>query len=72
MKMNISTNEGNPNTLKLIIAAKVAQHAVTVKTVQPKGKIFNVSAPSNSISDHMMKYHMFVSLVGCFHHFKIH
>ncbi|XP_033314964.1 methionyl-tRNA synthetase 1 isoform X1 [Bombus vancouverensis nearcticus] len=36
MKMNISTNEGNPNTLKLVIAAKVAQHAVTVKTVQPK------------------------------------
>ncbi|XP_076766994.1 methionyl-tRNA synthetase 1 [Xylocopa sonorina] len=35
--MNISTNEGNPNALKLVIAAKMVQHPVTVKTVHPKG-----------------------------------
>lgn len=35
--MIISTNEGNPNALKLIVAAKMAQQSVTVKTVQPKG-----------------------------------
>ncbi|KOC69527.1 Methionine--tRNA ligase, cytoplasmic [Habropoda laboriosa] len=34
--MNISTNEGNPNVLKLVIAAKMAQQSFTVKTVQPK------------------------------------
>lgn len=67
--MNISTNENNPNTLKLIVAAKFAQQAVTVKTVQPKGKKFNVSALNNSISDYMMKYHMFVSPEDCFHNF---
>lgn len=34
--MNILTNEDNPNTLKLIIAAKVVQQSVTVKKVEPK------------------------------------
>ncbi|CAK9805078.1 Methionine--tRNA ligase, cytoplasmic [Anthophora plagiata] len=34
--MNISTNEGNPNVLKLIVAAKMAQQSFTVKTVEPK------------------------------------
>ncbi|XP_067213985.1 methionine--tRNA ligase, cytoplasmic [Linepithema humile] len=33
--MLISTNEGNPNTLKLIIAAKLAQESVDVKIVKP-------------------------------------
>ncbi|XP_076293983.1 methionine--tRNA ligase, cytoplasmic-like [Lasioglossum baleicum] len=33
--MIISTNEGNPNTLKLIIAAEIAKQSVTVKTVEP-------------------------------------
>lgn len=66
--MNISTNEGNPNTLKLIIAAKFAQQAVTVKTVQPKGEKF-VSALNNSISDYMMKYHTFVSPEDRSHNF---
>ncbi|XP_012281975.1 methionine--tRNA ligase, cytoplasmic [Orussus abietinus] len=34
--MIVLTNEGNPNTLKLIIAAKLGQQSVTVKTVTPK------------------------------------
>ncbi|OAD60119.1 Methionine--tRNA ligase, cytoplasmic [Eufriesea mexicana] len=34
--MNISTNEGNPNTLKLVIAAKLTQQSVNIKTVQAK------------------------------------
>lgn len=38
--MNILTNEDNPNTLKLIIAAKVVQQSVTVKKIEPKGRVF--------------------------------
>ncbi|CAL7944853.1 unnamed protein product [Xylocopa violacea] len=48
--MNISTNEGNPNALKLVIAAKMAQQPVTVKTVHPKvsflGRLPSVELPS--------------------------
>ncbi|XP_076664866.1 methionyl-tRNA synthetase 1 isoform X3 [Andrena cerasifolii] len=33
--MDISTNDGNPNALKLIVAAKMAQQSITVRTVQP-------------------------------------
>ncbi|KAK9300686.1 hypothetical protein QLX08_006719 [Tetragonisca angustula] len=51
--MNISTNENNPNTLKLIVAAKFAQQAVTVKTVQPKasflGRLPSIEFPSGLI-----------------------
>ena len=51
--MIISTNEGNPNALKLIIAAKMAQQSVTVKTVQPKvsflGRLPAVELPSGLV-----------------------
>lgn len=51
--MNISTNENNPNTLKLIIAAKFAQQVITIKTVQPKasflGYLPSIEFPSGLI-----------------------
>nr|XP_003702412.1 PREDICTED: methionine--tRNA ligase, cytoplasmic [Megachile rotundata]XP_012138592.1 PREDICTED: methionine--tRNA ligase, cytoplasmic [Megachile rotundata] len=51
--MIISTNEDNPNALKLIIAAKIAQQSVTVKTVQPKasflGRLPTVELPSGLV-----------------------
>ena len=31
--MIVSTNEGNPNALKLVLAAKIAQKPITVKIV---------------------------------------
>lgn len=57
--MNILTNEDNPNTLKLIIAAKVVQQSVTVKKVEPKG----ISVSNNSFSNYMMKYHISISSI---------
>ncbi|XP_014475977.1 PREDICTED: methionine--tRNA ligase, cytoplasmic isoform X2 [Dinoponera quadriceps] len=44
--MNVSTNQGNPNALKLIIAAKLAQELVTVKIVEPKGRLPTLTTPS--------------------------
>lgn len=45
--MNVSTNQGNPNALKLIIAAKLAQEPVTVKFVKLKGESLTfLSSPS--------------------------
>lgn len=40
--MIIFTNEGNPNALKLIITAKIAQKSFTVKITKPSGKLFNL------------------------------
>ena len=36
--MLISTNEGNPNAVKLIVAAKLAREPVDVKIVKPGGE----------------------------------
>lgn len=51
--MIVSTNEGNPNALKLIVAAKMAQQSVTVKTVNPNecflGRLPTVQLPSGSV-----------------------
>ncbi|XP_011175606.1 methionine--tRNA ligase, cytoplasmic [Solenopsis invicta] len=48
--MIVSTNEGNPNALKLIIAAKLAQEAVTVKILKPRdavlGRLPTLTTPS--------------------------
>ncbi|XP_012534645.1 methionine--tRNA ligase, cytoplasmic [Monomorium pharaonis] len=50
MMMIVSTNEGNPNALKLIIAAKLAQKVVTVKILEPRdavlGRLPTLSTPS--------------------------
>lgn len=40
--MIISTNQGNPNALKLIIAAKFIQKPVIVKIINPKGESINL------------------------------
>lgn len=40
--MIVSTNQDNPNALKLIIAAKLVQEPVTVRIVKPKGKSINL------------------------------
>ncbi|XP_053976451.1 methionine--tRNA ligase, cytoplasmic [Hylaeus volcanicus] len=51
--MIISTNEGNPNALKVIVAAKIAQQSFTVKTVQPNasflGRLPTIELPSGSV-----------------------
>ncbi|XP_076249533.1 methionyl-tRNA synthetase 1 [Calliopsis andreniformis] len=51
--MIISTNEGNPNALKLIVAAKMAQQSITVKTVQPNesflGRLPTIELSSGSV-----------------------
>ncbi|XP_076178929.1 methionyl-tRNA synthetase 1 [Ptiloglossa arizonensis] len=51
--MIISTNEGNPNALKLIVAAKMAQQSVTVKTIQPNasflGRLPTIELSSGSV-----------------------
>ncbi|KAL0105250.1 hypothetical protein PUN28_016717 [Cardiocondyla obscurior] len=48
--MIISTNEGNPNALKLIIAAKLAQESVTVRILKPSdstlGRLPTLTVPS--------------------------
>lgn len=36
--MIVSTNENNPNALKLIIAAKLANETIDIKFVSPNGK----------------------------------
>jgi len=40
--MIILTNEDNPNTLKLIIAAKLANEPFLVQIVNPSGKSINL------------------------------
>ncbi|XP_076618591.1 methionyl-tRNA synthetase 1 [Colletes latitarsis] len=51
--MIISTNEGNPNALKLIVAAKMAQQSVTLKTIQPNetllGRLPTIELSSGSV-----------------------
>lgn len=37
--MIVSTNQGNPNALKLVIAAKFAREPVTVEIVKPSGEL---------------------------------
>lgn len=53
--MDVSTNEGNPNALKLIVAAKMAKQSITVRTVQPNGKKRNLPSTSSN-SNHMTNY----------------
>lgn len=45
--MIISTNENNPNALKLIIAAKLAQDTFIVKVVKPGGESLTSFCPYN-------------------------
>ena len=40
--MIVSTNEGNPNALKLIIATKLAQETVSVRILKPSGESINL------------------------------
>ena len=40
--MIVSTNEGNPNALKLIIATKLAQETVSVRILKPSGEFINL------------------------------
>ncbi|KAG7204594.1 hypothetical protein KM043_005013 [Ampulex compressa] len=50
--MIVSTNEGNPNALKLIVAAKIGEQSVTVKTVHTNesflGRLPALELPSGS------------------------
>lgn len=41
-KYHISTNVGNPNALKLIIAAKLAQKNVSIQLKDPSGESINL------------------------------
>lgn len=40
--MLVTTNEGNPNALKLIVATKLAQEAVSVRILKPSGESINL------------------------------
>ncbi|XP_076302634.1 methionyl-tRNA synthetase 1 [Lasioglossum baleicum] len=53
--MNISTNEGNPNTLKLVIAAKLTEESVNIKTVKPKASFLG-RLPSIELSSGLVLF----------------
>lgn len=40
--MIVSTNEDNPNALKLVIAAKLAQETVSIRILKPSGESINL------------------------------
>jgi len=51
--MIVSTNEGNPNALKLIIAAKFAQETVSIRILKPSGESINLFLFTPHVLIHM-------------------